>query len=51
MPPTSTLNYAAGQTRANNAVVGLSASGALAVRCSQAAGTVHAILDVTGYFE
>jgi hypothetical protein len=51
MPPTSTLNYVAGQTRANNAVVGLSASGAVAVRCSQSAGTVHAILDVTGYFE
>jgi hypothetical protein len=51
LPSTSTLNYAAGQTRANNAIVGLSASGALAVRCSQAAGTAHAILDVSGYFE
>jgi hypothetical protein len=51
LPPTSTLNYSAGQTRANNAVVGLSASGAVAVRCSQASGTVHFILDVTGYFE
>jgi len=30
-PPTSTLNYVAGQTRANNAIVGLSASGTLAV--------------------
>jgi hypothetical protein len=50
-PPTSTLNYAAGQTRANNAVVGLGSSGALAVRCSQVEGTTHAVLDVTGYFE
>ena len=51
VPSTSTLNYVAGQTRANNAIVGLSASGALAVRCSQATGTAHVILDVTGYFE
>jgi hypothetical protein len=50
-PSTSTLNYAAGQTRANNAVVGLSPGGALAIRCNQGSGTAHAILDVTGYFE
>ena len=50
-PSTSTLNYEAGQTRANNAIAGLSASGALAVRCTQATGTAHVILDVTGYFE
>jgi hypothetical protein len=31
--------------------VGLSPAGALAVRCAQAAGSVHVILDVTGYFE
>jgi hypothetical protein len=51
VPSTSTLNYSSGQTRANNAIVGLSPSGALAVRCTQAAGTAHVILDVTGYFE
>ena len=51
VPSTSTLNYPAGQNRANNAIVGLSASGALAVRCTQATGTAHVILDVTGYFE
>ena len=51
VPSTSTLNYVAGQTRANNAIVGLSASGVLAVRCSQASGTAHVVLDVTGYFE
>ncbi len=50
-PPTSALNYAAGQTRANNAIVGLSPLGALAIRCSQASGTADVILDVTGYFE
>jgi hypothetical protein len=51
VPSTSTLNYVAGLTRANNAIVGLSASGALAVRCTQASGTAHVVLDVTGYFE
>jgi hypothetical protein len=50
-PSTSTLNYRPGWTRANNAVVGLSSSGALAIRCTQASGTAHVILDVTGYFE
>ena len=51
VPSTSTLNYVAGQTRANNAIVGLSPSGALAVRCTQASGTAHIVLDVNGYFE
>jgi hypothetical protein len=49
LPGTSTLNYAAGQTRANNAIVGLSADGRLKVRCAPG-GTVHFILDVNGYF-
>jgi hypothetical protein len=51
LPTTSSLNYAAGQTRANDAIVGLSPAGALAIRCSQGAGTAHVVLDVTGYFE
>ena len=51
VPVTSSLNYGAGQTRANNAIVGLSTSGALAVRCTQAFGTAQVVLDVTGYFE
>ena len=51
VPSTSTLNYSAGQTRANSAIVGLSPSGALAIRCSQIAGTADVVLDVTGYFE
>jgi len=40
-----------GLTRANNAVVGLNGLGELAVRCAQASGSVHFILDVNGYFE
>jgi hypothetical protein len=50
-PITSTLNYRAGQTRANNVVVGLGPGGDVLVHCNQSAGTSHAILDVTGYFE
>jgi hypothetical protein len=50
-PLVSNLNYAADETRANNAVVGLSASGDLSVACAQATSTTtHLILDVNGYF-
>jgi len=51
VPATSTLNYRAGQTRANNAVVQLGSGGALGVTCGQVTGTTHLILDVTGYFD
>jgi len=51
VPLASTLNYAAGQTRGNNAIAPLSAGGALAVHCSQPTGGVHFILDVNGYFQ
>jgi hypothetical protein len=48
---TAAITYSAGQTRGNNAISGVGASAGLSVRCSQAGGTVHAILDVNGYFE
>jgi hypothetical protein len=51
VPGASSLNYAAGQTRANNAVVPVSRFGELAVYCGQATGTVHVIVDVNGYFQ
>jgi hypothetical protein len=51
LPLFSSINYATGQTRASNAIVTLNPSGAFSVRCSQASGTVHFILDVNGYFE
>jgi uncharacterized repeat protein (TIGR01451 family) len=52
VPTTSTLNYAAGQTRANNAILVLSPGGETAVYVAQPAGTtVHLIVDVNGYFE
>jgi hypothetical protein len=51
VPPTSTINYTAGQVRANSAVVPLSAAGELAAFAGQASGSVHLIVDVSGYFE
>jgi hypothetical protein len=51
VPLVASINYAAGQTRANNAVVVLSPSGELGVFCAQSSGTVHLILDVNGYFQ
>jgi hypothetical protein len=51
-PSTSTLNFVAGQTRANFAIVGLATNGAgtLAVR-NRAAAAVHVVLDTGGYFQ
>ena len=50
-PLTSSLNYTAGATRANNAIAALGDAGDLTVLASQASGSVHLILDVNGYFE
>jgi hypothetical protein len=50
VPTASTINYAVGQTRANNAIVPLGALGDVAVYSGQGTGTVHVILDVNGYF-
>jgi hypothetical protein len=51
VPLVSTINYRAGQSRANNAVAALGAAGDLTVLCDQGAGTVQLILDVNGYFQ
>ncbi len=52
LPLVSTINFKAGQTRANNAVAGLSGTGQFTVRTDMAAGkTVHFIVDVNGYFQ
>jgi hypothetical protein len=48
---TSALNYSAGQTRANNATVGLGANAGLGLRVSQGGGSVHVIVDVVGYWQ
>jgi hypothetical protein len=50
-PNASSLNFSAGQTRANNAVLSLGAGGAVSVNSVLPNGSVHFILDVTGYFE
>jgi uncharacterized repeat protein (TIGR01451 family) len=50
-PLTSTINYTAGITRANNATAALGTAGDLTALASQASGTVHLILDVNGYFQ
>jgi plastocyanin len=51
VPLASTLNYSAGQTRGNNAIVRLSATGGLGARAAQPpATTTHMIVDVNGYF-
>ena len=50
---TSTINFSAGQSRSNNAIVSLasSGSGTLSLQSSTAGGhLVHVVLDVTGYF-
>jgi hypothetical protein len=54
IPVTSVINFRAGQTRANNAIALLATDGGgdLATQASVAgAGTVHLILDVSGYFQ
>ena len=51
-PSTSTLNFGAGQTRANFAILGLATNGTgtVAVR-NRAATAVHVVLDTGGYFQ
>jgi outer membrane protein assembly factor BamB len=54
LPNTSTINFAAGRTRANNTVMPLSFDGRgnLTIFVNMAAGgQVHVILDVVGYFQ
>jgi subtilisin family serine protease len=47
-PATSSLNFAAGQTIANLAVVPLDANGQMRLR---SVGTTHAVVDVIGWFQ
>jgi hypothetical protein len=54
LPPTSTLNFATGATRANNALLPLplDGSGGLLFRpIVTGGGTVHLLVDTVGYFE
>ena len=49
VPGTSTVSFAAGRTRANNALIGL-VDGVLSVHDGQPSGTVDLVVDVTGWF-
>jgi hypothetical protein len=51
LAPVQTLDYHAGQTRANNAIVSLDPGGDLIVQCGQTSGIVDLIIDVVGYFQ
>jgi hypothetical protein len=51
LPLASSLNYTAGQTRANSMTLSLNEGGEASVFCGQAAGTAHFLMDVNGYFE
>jgi glucose/arabinose dehydrogenase len=54
VPDTSTVNFSAGQVRANNTVAALSTDGLGQVKARAVltgGGGVHLILDVNGYFE
>ena len=50
-PFSSVINFEAGKTRANNAILPLSETGEVSVYSGQASGGVHIILDVSGYFQ
>jgi hypothetical protein len=50
-PTTSVLNFRAGQTRANNAIVRLGSAAGVTLFSGQPAGTVHVVVDVNGWFE
>jgi hypothetical protein len=51
LPLTSTINWRAGQTRTNNAIIPLGPGGEIGVHVDQASGTVHLIIDVNGYMQ
>ncbi|HEV7516835.1 MAG TPA: hypothetical protein VGR07_11085 [Thermoanaerobaculia bacterium] len=52
-PNAAALNFGAGQTRTNNAILMLASSGTgtLAVQSFTSGGFLHLVLDVTGYFQ
>jgi hypothetical protein len=51
-PLVSSVNFNAGQTRANNAILPLSSDGTGGVNIyNGSGGTVHVVIDVNGYFQ
>lgn len=51
LPLATSINYRAGQTKANNNVSPLGSGGTLGVHCDQTSGVVQVIIDVSGYFQ
>jgi virginiamycin B lyase len=51
LPLVSTINYSAGQTRANNAILTLGPAGDFQIWCGQRSGTADVVVDVFGYFQ
>jgi hypothetical protein len=51
LPTVSSINYSAGQVRANNAIILLGPDGDISVQTGQANGSVNLIIDVSGYFQ
>ena len=51
VPITPQVAFAAGRTRANNAILGLDGAGLVSARAEMASGSVHLIVDVSGYFD
>jgi hypothetical protein len=49
-PGTTVINFRAGQTRANNALVQLSATGTVEALPIARSATLHLVVDVAGYF-
>jgi hypothetical protein len=51
VPTSSTINFRAHRTRANNAEARVSSEAELAVFCGMPSGFVDFVLDVVGYFQ
>lgn len=51
VPATSNINFSAGQVRANSAQLSLAGGQVDALAVVQSSGSVHLILDVSGYYE
>jgi hypothetical protein len=49
-PLASTINFRPGQTRANNAVIGLGGE-QIAVQCDMPSGSTNFFFDVSGYYQ
>jgi hypothetical protein len=50
-PQTSVINFVPGQTRANNAILPLGPQLSFSMQARQPWGSVHVIVDITGYFQ